>query len=108
MAFLNRVTANNDALIGFLQRFLGYCLTGYTHEHILVFLYGTGGNGKGVFVSTVTGILNDYAVVAPIEMFLIRKYEAHPTEIARLKGARLVVAQETQKGRSWDEAKIKT
>ena len=45
-AFLNRVTGNNDALIGFLQRFLGYCMTGHVHEHVLVFLYGTGANGK--------------------------------------------------------------
>jgi putative DNA primase/helicase len=107
-AFLNRVTANNDALIGFLQRFLGYCMTGHVHEHVLVFLYGTGGNGKTVFVDTVAGILGDYCIIAPIEMFLTSKYDRHPTEIARLKGARLVVAQETQKGRAWDEAKIKT
>jgi putative DNA primase/helicase len=106
-AFLNRVTAGNDALIGFLQRFLGYCLTGYVHEHVLLFLYGTGANGKSVFVSTVSGIFGDYAVTAPMEMFLTRKYEAHPTEIARLKGARLVVAHETQRGRAWDEAKVK-
>jgi putative DNA primase/helicase len=105
--FLDRVGAGNDALIGFLQRFLGYCLTGHVHEHKLVFLYGTGANGKTVFVDTVAGILGDYCVSAPIEMFLTSKYDRHPTEIARLKGARLVVAQETTKGRAWDEAKIK-
>jgi putative DNA primase/helicase len=108
MAFLNRVTNVNDALIDFLQRFLGYCCTGLVHEHALVFLYGTGGNGKTVFVDTVAGIFGDYCITAPIEMFLTSKYDRHPTEIARLKGARLVVAQETQKGRAWDEAKIKT
>jgi P4 family phage/plasmid primase-like protien len=106
-AFLNRLTAGNDPLIGFLQRFLGYCLTGHVHEHKLVFLYGTGANGKTVFVDTVAGIFGDYSVSAPIEMFLTSKYDRHPTEIARLKGARLVVAQETTKGRAWDEAKIK-
>jgi len=106
-AFLNRVTAKNDALIAFLQRFLGYCLTGYVHEHVLVFLFGTGANGKTVFTDTVSGIFGDYAITAPMEMFLTRKYDAHPTEIARLKGARLVIAHETQRGRSWDEAKIK-
>jgi putative DNA primase/helicase len=55
----------------------------------------------------VTGILGDYAIVAPMEMFLTSNVERHPTEIAKLKGARLVVAHETQKGRRWDEAKIK-
>jgi putative DNA primase/helicase len=107
MAFLERVTDHNGALIDFLQRFVGYCLTGYVHEHVLVFLYGTGANGKSTFINTVSGIFCDYSVNAPMEMFLTRKYDAHPTEIARLKGARLVVAHETQRGRAWDEARIK-
>jgi putative DNA primase/helicase len=107
-AFLKRVTDNNVKLIGFLQRFLGYCMTGSTAEHVLLFLYGTGANGKGVFIKTITGIFNDYATVAPIDLFLASKHERHPTEIAKLRGARLVVAQETEKGRHWDETKIKT
>jgi putative DNA primase/helicase len=107
MAFLNRVTAGNDALIGFLQRYLGYCMTGDVHEHVLVFLYGTGANGKTVFTDTVAGIFGAYAIAAPMEMFLSSNFDRHPTEIARLKGARLVVAHETTKGRAWDEVKIK-
>jgi putative DNA primase/helicase len=106
-AFLDRVTGGDAGVIGFLKRFLGYCLTGHVHEHVLVFLFGTGANGKGVFVSTVAGIFGDYAITAPMEMFLESRIDRHPTEIARLMGARLVIAQETQKGRRWDEAKIK-
>jgi putative DNA primase/helicase len=108
LQFLNKVTTNDAALISFLQRWLGYCLTGYVHEHVLTFLWGTGANGKGVFTSTVMGIFNDYAIIAPMAMFLESKFERHETEIARLKGVRLVVANETQQGRRWDEAKIKT
>lgn len=107
-AFVMRVTDNSAELIGFLQRFLGYCLTGETSEHVLLFLYGTGANGKGVFVNTVSGILGDYAVVAPMDLFMASKHERHPTEIAKLRGARLVVAQETEKGRHWDTVKIKS
>ena len=107
MVFLERVTKGDVDLIAFLKRFLGYCMTGYVHEHVLVFLFGTGGNGKGVFMSTVTGIFGDYAITAPMEMFLASHVDRHPTEIAKLKGARLVVAHETEKGRRWDEAKIK-
>jgi putative DNA primase/helicase len=106
-AFLDRVTASDKDMIGFLQRFLGYCLTGHVHEHVLLFLYGTGSNGKSVFTSMVAGIFGDYALTAPIEMFIESRFDRHPTEIARLKGVRLVLAQETQKGRRWDEAKIK-
>jgi putative DNA primase/helicase len=107
MTFLKRATDDKSKLISFLQRYLGYCCTGFVHEHVVVFLYGTGANGKSVFVNTVAGILGDYAISAPMEMFLASRYDRHPTEIARLKGARLVVAHETQKGRAWDEAKIK-
>ena len=102
------MTTNNTELINFLQRFLGYCLTGATSEHVLLFLYGTGANGKGVFLNTVVNILGDYAVVAPMDLFMAAKNERHPTEIAKLRGARLVVAQETEKGRHWDAVKIKT
>jgi putative DNA primase/helicase len=105
--FLTRVTAGNTELIDFLQRFLGYCITGHVDEHVLVFLYGKGANGKSVFVKTVSGIFGDYAMVAPMEMLLTGKYDRHPTEIARLRGVRLVTASETHQGRSWDDAKIK-
>jgi putative DNA primase/helicase len=106
-AFLRRVTADDADLVDFLQRFLGYCLTGNVHEQVLVFLFGTGANGKSVFVNTVSKIFGTYATVAPMEMFLASYTDRHPAEIAKLRGARLVVAHETQKGRRWDEAKIK-
>ena len=107
LKFLDRVTNKDDDLIAFLQRFCGYCLTGHTHEHVLAFLYGTGANGKGTFIRTIGGILADYCVTSPIEMFLFSKYDRHPTELARLHRVRLTVAQETPKGRLWDESKIK-
>jgi putative DNA primase/helicase len=100
------VTDADENLIGFLQRFAGYCLTGLTSEHVLLFIYGPGRNGKGVFVNTLAAVMGDYAITAPME-FLLSRYDRHPTEIARLKGARLVIAQETQKGRRWDETKLK-
>jgi putative DNA primase/helicase len=106
-AFLARVTNNNVELIGFLQQFLGYCMTGHTFEHVLLFLYGTGANGKSVFVNTISKIFGSYAIVAPMELFMASKHERHPTEIAKLRGARLVVGQETEKGRRWDVTKIK-
>jgi putative DNA primase/helicase len=74
---------------------------------VLLFLFGSGANGKGVFVNTIASIFGDYCVAAPMELFMACKYERHPTEIAKLSGARLVVAQETEKGRRWDATKIK-
>jgi putative DNA primase/helicase len=74
---------------------------------VFVFAYGTGANGKSTFINTIRGILGDYATIADMSTFLASTNERHPTDLAKLFGARLVVAQETQKGRRWDETKIK-
>jgi P4 family phage/plasmid primase-like protien len=107
LRFLDTATAGDRDLIGFLQRMAGYCLTGSTRDHALFFVYGTGGNGKGTFLNTLQWIMGDYAKAAPADMFTERKHEAHTTELARLMGARLVAAQETEEGKRWAEAKIK-
>jgi putative DNA primase/helicase len=107
-AFLKRVTAGDFELRDYLQRVAGYCLTGVTTEHVLFFLYGTGRNGKGVFINTLKGIWGGYATTAPIDTFLESHNDRHPTELAGLHNARLVVAQEVEEGRHWAEAKIKS
>ena len=105
--FMRRITNNDQELIDFLQRVLGYSLTGVTIEHALFFLYGTGANGKSVLLSTVAGILADYHTTAAIETFTVSKSERHPTDLAHLRGARLVTASETEEGHPWAEARIK-
>lgn len=107
LQFLDRVTGGNAELAAFLQRMAGYCLTGSTREHALFFLYGTGANGKSVFLNTLAGILADYATTAPMETFTVSKNERHPTDMAMLMGARLVISTETEEGERWAEAKIK-
>jgi hypothetical protein len=72
-AFLLRVTAGDVELVKFLQRFIGYCMTGHTSEHVFLFIYGTGRNGKGTFVNTIMKIFGDYAAVASIATFLSSK-----------------------------------
>ena len=106
--FLGTVTGGDAELEAYLQRVVGYCLTGITSEHALFFLYGTGANGKTVFLTTVSGILGDYATVAPMDMFMAATGERHPTDMAGLRGARLVTATETEQGRRWAESKLKT
>jgi putative DNA primase/helicase len=105
--FLDRVTNHNKELQAFLQRWCGYCCTGFTSEHVFVFAYGTGANGKSTFINTIADILGDYATTAHVGTFLASNSERHPTDLAKLRGARLVIAQETEKGRRWDETKIK-
>jgi putative DNA primase/helicase len=105
--FMRRVTGDDQELIAFLRRLCGYSLTGITREHALFFLYGTGANGKSVFLGTVASILGDYHTAAAIETFTASKSERHPTDLAHLRGARLVTATETEESRGWAESKIK-
>ena len=94
-------------MIRFLQQWCGYALTGDVREHALVFVFGAGGNGKSVFVNVATAILASYACVAAMDVFIASRGERHPTDLAMLRGARLVTASETEEGRQWAEARIK-
>jgi putative DNA primase/helicase len=105
--FLDQVTAGDQDLQRFLRRIAGYGLTGSTREHALFFFYGTGANGKGTFLNTLTAILGDYAKVAGMDTFTESHTDRHPTELAMLRGARIVAAQETEEGRRWAESRIK-
>jgi len=105
--FLARITNGDCDLVKFLQRMVGYSLTGLTTEHALFFLYGTGANGKSVFLTTISDICADYHKTAPIETFTVSTTERHPTDLAGLRGARVVTSVETEEGRRWAEAKIK-
>jgi putative DNA primase/helicase len=107
LGHLEKVTRGDKELQAYLKRCAGYCLTGVTTEHSLFFLFGTGRNGKGVFMNALTAIWQDYAKVASMDMFIVTRGERHPTDLAHLHGARLVTAVETEAGRRWDEAKLK-
>lgn len=112
-AFLRRVMGGNAdperacRLVGFLRRFVGYSLTGSIREHALIFCFGTGANGKSVFLDTVRFILGDYAKPAAPRLLLMKRTEAHPTDIADLHGARFVTAIEADRSGRFDEALLK-
>jgi putative DNA primase/helicase len=106
--FLETVTDGDQQLLDYLQRVAGYCLTGSIKEHALFFLYGTGANGKSVFVNTLVSIWHDYALTIGTEMLMVSNTDRHPTEIARLRGVRLAVGSEIEIGRAWAESRIKS
>ena len=106
--FISEITGNDVELAQFIQRVIGYACTGSIKEHALFFFYGTGANGKGTLLNTISNILNDYTVIASADVFTESTHDRHPTELAALMGARLVVAQETDEGRKWAESKLKT
>ncbi len=106
-AFLTNVTGGDADLQAYLQRMVGYCLTGVTSAHALFFLYGTGANGKSVFANVVSTILGDYATTASMDTFVETRGDRHPTDLAGLRGARFVTAIETEQGRRLNESKVK-
>lgn len=107
LAFLGEVMGGDNELVTFLQRAAGYALTGLTTEHKLLFLYGTGRNGKSVFLNVLQKLWGDYARKAAAETLLNGQGERHPTDVAGLHGARLVVGSELPRGKTWDESVIK-
>jgi P4 family phage/plasmid primase-like protien len=106
-SFLRWTQRSDPEMQGFLQRLAGYALTGYTSEHKLPFLWGPGGNGKSVFINTLFGLMGDYVRRAPAETFLDNPGQRHPTDLAGLRGARLVVGSELPAGKVWNESVIK-
>lgn len=104
---LNTIMRGDAAMVRYLQKVFGYCLVGETKEHEMYFGYGTGANGKGVTLNTIRDLLGDYGVEAAIETFISNPSIRHPTELADLRGARLVTCGETDEGQRWAEARIK-
>jgi putative DNA primase/helicase len=111
-AFLKETFDGDAELISYMRRLAGLALSGFVREHVLPFLHGIGANGKGVLTLVLQGLLGDadsggYAVSAPDGFLMIGRDGAHPTEIARLRGARLVVCSEQTSGKRFDESKVK-
>lgn len=104
--FIGQTFGGNDRLIQYVQRLMGCCLTGDISEQIMPIFHGGGANGKSVLLDTIMGILGDYATYAP-ESLLTTGGSEHPTEIADLRGRRLVVASETEEGKGLRIALVK-
>ncbi|OPY89175.1 MAG: hypothetical protein A4E71_00061 [Smithella sp. PtaU1.Bin162] len=106
-SFLNRIMNENDNLISFLQRALGYSLTGDISEQVLFIAHGSGDNGKSVFLNILLSLLGDYARPAAPNLLMAKKHDSHPTEIADIEGARLITCVETEENKRLSEALVK-
>ena len=106
--FLQDVFPDDDELIAYVRRLVGYCLTGCTRDHVLPFLHGAGANGKSVFTTTIMGLLGgDYSMRAAPELLMAKGNDSHPTERADLFGKRLVISNEVEAGRRLNESLVK-
>lgn len=106
-AMLTKIMAGDVALIEYLQRALGYSLTGEVSEQALFLMHGAGANGKSTFLNAAMAILGgDYAMQAADGLLTI-KGDSHPTEQADLHGMRFVASSEIDDGRRLAEARVK-
>lgn len=108
MKFLHRILDGDEDLIGFLQRAIGYTLTGRTTERAVFLLWGSGRNGKTTLIETLMHLLGDYAKNTPTDTLMVKRGESHiPNDVAALKGARFVSASETEEGRRLSASVVK-
>jgi len=103
--FVQQIFDYDQALISFIQRAVGYSLTGSVDEQVLLFLYGTGANGKTTFLQAIIQMLGDYAKQAAPQLTMMG--DRHPAEIADLYGARFVATIEVEQGRRMAEVLVK-
>lgn len=105
--FLNDIFAGDKAVIRYIQKALGYSLTGSTREQIMFILFGKGRNGKSIFVETIAEILGDYSNNMQAKSLMVKKNDNVNTDIARLSKARFVTSSEPNEGFRFDEGLIK-
>ena len=106
-AFLDYAFMGDAEVIAFVHRFFGYCLTGLCIEQVLLFMEGTGQNGKTTALLVLMHVLGDYAIQGAPGLLMSKQNESHPTEVADLEGVRFVANSEVEKGKPFAEALIK-
>jgi len=107
LGFLNTIFDGDQTLIEYIQKAIGYTLTGKTDEQILFMLCGAGANGKTVFIETIRRLLGDHARAMSADTLMSTSYSRQSNDIARLEGARLVTVSEINEGKRFDEERIK-
>jgi putative DNA primase/helicase len=107
--FLVDITSGDVELAGFLQRMVGYFLTGRTDEQLLFFFYGHGSNGKSTFIQIIQSLMGSYATQINSDVLMANKNVGGPNaSLAKLPGKRLVVANELPEGGRFDDTLIKS
>jgi putative DNA primase/helicase len=106
--FLDQIFEGDQELIAFLQRAVGYTLTGSVEEQCLFILIGAGANGKSTLLRTLQRLFGDYAASIPMQSLMDQKHGSQQTnDLAYLVGKRLVTASEGERGQRLAESKIK-
>lgn len=109
LKFLDDVTGGNKGLQDYIQRCIGYSLSGSNREQCAYFVYGMGNNGKSTFLDTIADLLGGYASNAQPDTVMSKKFGDNGTlsDIARLKSARFVTCEEPTEGVRLNEGLLK-
>lgn len=107
-AFVHDVMSGDEEMVRYLQRAVGYSLTGSTQEQVMFLLVGSGANGKSVFLRVVNALAGDYGRVTGFETFDIDTKRSIPNDLAALRGARFVYATEREDERRMAEGRVKS
>jgi putative DNA primase/helicase len=106
--FLEEVFEHDQSIIDYVQKAVGYSLTGSVQERVCFVLIGKGANGKSTFLKTLQSLFGDYAGTIPMQTLMEQKNgSAQTNDLASLVGKRLVVASEGERDSKLAEAKIK-
>ncbi|MFJ7950755.1 phage/plasmid primase, P4 family [Lysinibacillus sp. NPDC096418] len=106
--FLNQIFKNDAELIDYMQRLVGYSLTGDISEQGMYFLVGGGSNGKSTFINIIKNLMGDYGAQTNSNTFIKKKSDGANNDIARLANARFVSAVESEEGEKLQESLVKT
>lgn len=108
MEFLNQIFDHDTELIHYIQKAVGYSMTGSTKEQCVFFCYGNGRNGKSTFLDIISAIMGDYATnIQPETIMVQNRQSGANSDIARLKGARFVTTVEPNQGARLNEGLLK-
>lgn len=105
--FLNDIFNNDQDLIRFIQKSIGYSMTGSTREQVMFILHGKGRNGKSIFIETVRELLGTYSDNIQAKTIMVKRGDTINNDIAKLQGIRLVTSSEPNEGFRFDEGLIK-
>ncbi len=105
--FLTTIFAGDSQLIRYIQKVIGYTLTGDISEQCFFLLFGRGNNGKTTLIEVITALLGEYATKTRAETFLKRRSDSISNDLAALFGARFIAAVEPDVGRHLNESRIK-
>lgn len=105
--FIEEIFFGDQEIVRYVQKALGYSITGLTKEQVAFFCFGSGANGKSVLFKTVSSVLGDYAHDAPSSLFQRNAFNTSTNDVAATEFKRFLVSSETLSSTKINEQRLK-